>query len=84
MNPALLAPTTLTLCTDADATSDALRDDLADARRERDLWKFLYRAAMDGLALWAHAPERAEQIQRALLKERETFMAAEFRRRVGV
>ncbi len=64
----------------ADALDDALRDDLADARRERDLYRLLFRCAMDALSLSATAPERAEQIQRDLRKEREQFMAEQFAR----
>jgi hypothetical protein len=64
--------------TDHDIICDALRDDLADVRRERNLYHLLYLAALDGLSLMATAPERYEQIQRELRKEREQFMAPQF------
>lgn len=63
-----------------DAVQDALRDDLAEARRERNMYRLLYLAALDGLTLVATASERYEQLQRDLRKEREQFMAAELSR----
>lgn len=72
----LSAPSVLTLpILSPDAQSDALRDDLAQTRRERDLYRLMLHAAMDQLALVATAPERYEQIQRELLHDRREFMA---------
>ncbi len=73
------------LAVDAVTTAAALRlavlrliDALEEARRERDLFRLLYDASMDGLSLVATAPERYEQQQRELRKERESYMAKEF------
>ncbi len=59
---------------------ETLRDDIAALIRERDLYRLMFRAAMDGLSLVATAPERYEQMQRDLRKEREAFMAEELAR----
>lgn len=66
-----------------DAIADAVRDDLAEARRERNMYRLLYLAALDGLSLVATAPERYEQIQRDLLNERQAYMAKALRERVA-
>ena len=75
---------------DAVTTDAALRlavlrliEALEEARRERDLFRLLYLASLDGLSLVATAPERYEQQQRELRKERETFMAEDFKERVA-
>lgn len=62
----------------SDTLADALRDDLAEARRERDQLRLVLHAALDALSLEATAPERYEHIQRELLKERQHYMAATF------
>ncbi len=60
---------------------------LADARQlvalaecaqiERDVWRLMFRAAMDQLAMQATKPERYAAIQRELRQERERFMTCE-------
>ncbi len=50
---------------------DLLRLDVAH-------YRMLYRAALDALTLMATATERAEQIQRELLRERVNYMAQHF------
>lgn len=69
------------LVTDAirsgDARCDVLRGDLADARRDAALWRLMFRAALDQLALVATQPERYEGMQRELRREREGMMAKE-------
>ncbi len=62
---------------------DTLRQDVTEAIRERNLYRLMFRAALDQLALVATAPERAEQIQRELRREREVFMTEALAREVG-
>ena len=82
MTPALAT----LLAVDAVTTDAALRlavlrviEALEEARRERDLFRLLYLASLDGLSLIATAPERYEQISKDLRKEREAFVAQQFR-----
>lgn len=49
---------------------------LDQTRCELALARLMFRAAMDALVLVATAPERYEQIQRELRKDREAMMSA--------